>query len=62
MSVSAAEELIHWADRCRNWARRARSSEHRANLQSLEKILNQAALEAEDDLDLPRPFTPKKIR
>jgi hypothetical protein len=62
MFDSAAEELSHWADRCRTWARRARTNEHRLNLQSLEKILNQAALEAEDDLDLPHPFTANKIR
>ncbi len=61
MFSSAAEELSHWANRCRIWARQARSKEHRLNLQSLEEILSQAAVEAEDDLDLPRRFVSPKL-
>lgn len=47
---SASEEISHWADQCRRWAHRARASEQRLTLQSLEMLLSQAATEAEHDL------------
>lgn len=52
MIKSAAEEISHWADRCRRWARDARSHEQKLMLQNLERLLSQAALEAEDALDV----------
>jgi hypothetical protein len=58
MFKSATEELSHWADQCRRWARGARTREQRSTLQSLEKLLHDAAIEAEEDLELtvPRPL------
>lgn len=52
MIKSAAEEIGHWADQCRRWARDARSREQKLMLQNLERLLSQAALEAGDALDL----------
>ena len=52
MIKSAAEEISHWADRCRRWARDARSHEQKLMLQNLERLLSQAALEAGDALDV----------
>jgi hypothetical protein len=52
MIKSAAEEISHWADQCRRWARDARSHEQKLMLQNLERLLSQAALEAGDALDL----------
>jgi hypothetical protein len=52
MIKSAAEEIGHWADQCRRWARDARSHEQKLMLQNLERLLSQAALEAGDALDL----------
>ena len=62
MSKSAAAEMSEWADRCRRWARAAHSREQRLMLQSLERLLSEAALEAEDDLDIEpdsRPLLPR---
>jgi hypothetical protein len=62
MSKSAAAEISEWAHQCRRWARAAHSREQRLMLQSLEKILSEAALEAEDDLYIergPRPLLPR---
>jgi hypothetical protein len=64
MFKSAAEELGQWADQCRRWARGAHTREQRLVLQSLERILSQAALEAEDGLDIkraPRPLAPSQV-
>jgi hypothetical protein len=58
MFKSAAEEIGQWADQCRRWARTAHTREQRLMLQSLERLLNQAALEAEDDLDIRRDSRP----
>jgi hypothetical protein len=52
MIKSAAEEIGHWADQCRRWARDARTREQKLMLQNLERLLSQAALEAEDALDV----------
>jgi hypothetical protein len=57
MFNSAAEEILHWAGRCRTWARGARSHEQRLMLQSLERLLGQAALDVDEDIDyLARPL------
>jgi hypothetical protein len=52
MIKSAAEEIGHWADQCRRWARDARTREQKLMLQNLERLLSQAAIEAGDALDL----------
>jgi hypothetical protein len=46
MFKSAAEEINQWADQCRRWAKDARTREQRLTLQSLEKLLEDAAIEA----------------
>ncbi len=51
MFKSAAEEISQWADRCGRWARQARSREQKRMLQNLERVLSQAALDAEDPLE-----------
>jgi hypothetical protein len=51
MFKSAAEEFGEWADRCRRWARGAKSSEQRLTLQSWERLFNQAEIEAEESFD-----------
>jgi hypothetical protein len=64
MIKSAAEEIGHWADQCRRWARDARSREQKLMLQNLERLLSQAALEAGDALDLDyvaRPLASTKL-
>jgi len=64
MFKSAAEEIGQWADQCRRWARGTHTREQRLILQSLEQILSQAALEAEDGLDVksaPRPLAPNQV-
>jgi hypothetical protein len=64
MFKSAAEELGQWADQCRRWARGAHTRDQRLVLKSLERILSQAALEAEDGLDIkraPRPLAPGQV-
>jgi hypothetical protein len=61
MPKSAAAEMSEWADRCRRWARAAHTREQRQMLQSLERLLDEAALGADDDLDIerdPRPRVP----
>jgi hypothetical protein len=63
MFKSASEEMGQWADQCRRWARKARSREQKQMLQNLERLLSQAAFEAEDALDVDyvaRPFAPTK--
>ena len=49
MFKSAAEEISQWADHCRRWATDARTREQRLTLQSLERLLDDAAIEAEQD-------------
>jgi hypothetical protein len=51
MFKSAAEEIGEWADRCRRWTRRARSSEQRLVLQSWERLFDQAESDAEESFD-----------
>ncbi|HUI13675.1 MAG TPA: hypothetical protein VL048_09450 [Xanthobacteraceae bacterium] len=60
MFKSAAEELTQWADQCRRWAKGARTREQRLTLQSLERLLDDAAIEAELDAgaDAPLALTP----
>jgi len=58
MFKSAAEEISLWADQCRRWAKDARTREQRATLQSLERLLQDAASEAEDELELTAPPPP----
>jgi hypothetical protein len=63
MIKSAAEEIGHWADQCRRWARDARSREQKLMLQNLERLLSQAALDAEDALEteyVARPLATTK--
>jgi hypothetical protein len=54
MSKTAAAEISEWADQCRRWARAAHSREQKLMLQNLEQLLNEAALGADDDLDIER--------
>jgi hypothetical protein len=58
MFKSAAEEISQWADQCRRWARGARTREQKLMLQNLERVLSQAALDAEDALDIDRVLGP----
>jgi len=61
MPKSGAAEISEWADRCRRWARAAHTRAQKQLLQSLERLLNEAALGADDDLDIerdPRPRVP----
>ena len=51
MFKSAAEEISQWADQCRRWAREARTRDQKMMLQNLERLLSQAALDAEGALD-----------
>ena len=60
MMKSAAQEISEWADRCRRWAKDARTREQRTTLTSLQKLLHDAALEAEDALDAPLPYSPAR--
>jgi hypothetical protein len=62
MLNSAAEEISQWAERCRLWARGARTPEQRALLEGLENVLSQAAKDAQRDLhpDSLPDHTPKK--
>jgi hypothetical protein len=63
MFKSASEEMGQWADQCRRWARKARSREQKQMLQNLERLLSQAAFDAEDALDVDyaaRPLAPTK--
>jgi hypothetical protein len=52
MFKSAAEEISQWADQCRRWARDARTCDQKLMLQNLERLLSQAALDAEGALEL----------
>jgi hypothetical protein len=54
MFKSAAEEISQWADQCRRWAREAPSRDQKLMLHNLERLLSQAALDAEDALDVDR--------
>ncbi len=58
MFKSAAEEISQWADQCRRWAKDARTREQRLTLQSLERLLDDAAIEAEQEFsaNAPRPL------
>jgi hypothetical protein len=58
MFKSAAEEISQWADQCRRWAREAHSRDQKLMLQNLERLLSQAALDAEDALDVDRVLRP----
>ncbi len=63
MFKSAAEEISQWADACGRWAREARSREQKLMLQNLERVLNQAALDAGDALEFDcvlRPLASRK--
>lgn len=63
MFKSAAEEIGQWADQCRRWARQARTRDQKLMLQNLERLLSQAALDAEDALEpdcVLRPFASSK--
>lgn len=63
MFKSAAEEIGHWADQCRRWARRARTKEQRVTLQNWERLFSEAELEAQQDADIAycaRPQAPIK--
>jgi len=46
---TAADEMREWAERCRRWASAARTGDQRATLHSLERLLHQAATEAEQN-------------
>ncbi len=59
MIKSAAEEIGEWADQCRRWAKGARTREQRSTLMGLEKLLQDAALEADDAADGPSLARPK---
>ncbi len=62
MFKSAAEEIGEWADRCRLWARSARSREQRQMLQSWERLFSQAEIEAEENLGCGYGATPRAPR
>jgi hypothetical protein len=57
MFKSAAAELSQWADQCRRWAKGARTHEQRLTLESLERLLDDAAIEAERDSSADAPLT-----
>jgi hypothetical protein len=52
MFKSAGEEISQWADRCRRWAREARTRDQKLSLQNLERLLSQAALDAGNALEV----------
>ena len=58
MFKSAAEEISQWADQCRRWAKGARTREQRLTLQSLERLLDDAAIEAEQEFERERAARP----
>jgi hypothetical protein len=63
MFKSAAEEISQWADQCARWARETRSRDQKRMLQNLERVLSQAALDAQDTLDFDcvlRPLASSK--
>ena len=49
MFKSAVTELSQWADQCRRWADSSRTKEQRLDLKGLERILSDAASQAEGD-------------
>ncbi|MFY9759022.1 MAG: hypothetical protein WB772_19685 [Xanthobacteraceae bacterium] len=62
MFKSAADELNQWADQCRRWAKGARTRDQRLTLQSLERLLDDAAIEAEQDAGENAPLAPTQAR
>jgi hypothetical protein len=62
MFKSAAEELNQWADQCRRWAKRASSCEQRLTLLGFERLLDGAAIEAEQDAGKNAPLAPTRAR
>ncbi len=62
MFKSAAEEMNQWADQCRRWAKGARTRDQRLTLQSLERLLDDAAIEAEQDAGENAPLAPTQSR
>ncbi len=60
MFESVPEEIGHWAERCHVWAQGARTKEQRSMLQNLERLLSQAAADAQRDLELSTPIAPSK--
>jgi hypothetical protein len=62
MFKTAADEISEWADQCRRWASGARTREQRLTLQSLERLLEDAAFDAEQewDADASPPVAPIK--
>lgn len=58
MFKSTAEEIGQWADQCRRWARHARTRDQKLLLQNLERLLSQAALDAEDTLEFDGVLRP----
>jgi hypothetical protein len=64
MLKSAGEEIIQWAERCRYWSRKAATKEQRSTLLGLERLLIEAAADAEDVWELGRtaaPLRPTKL-
>jgi hypothetical protein len=59
MFKSAAGEISEWADRCRHWARSARSKEQRQMLQSWERLFSQADTDAQENFDYGYGATPQ---
>jgi hypothetical protein len=62
MFKSAAQEIGQWADQCRRWARGARTPEQKLMLRNLERLLSEAALEAEDGIDTDCAIRPLAAR
>ena len=60
MFKSAAEEISQWADQCRRWAQGARTREQRSTLRSLEKLLLDAAIEADEEVEPAAPRPPAR--
>ena len=62
MAKSAADEIGEWADQFRRWAKGARTQDQRSTLRSLEKLFDDAAIEAdieaEEDSDAALPRSP----
>jgi hypothetical protein len=62
MFKSAAEELNQWADQCRRWAKGASTREQRLTLQGFERLLDDAAIEAEQDSGENAPLSLTPVR
>lgn len=58
MFKSAAQEIGQWADQCRRWALEARTREQKLMLRNLERLLSQAALDADNDLEADYALRP----